>query len=848
MADDDPTQASEGQAAGAAPGPLTRLGRYAIEGVLGAGATATVYLARDPTLDRAIALKVIRGDERAATRLVREGQALARVSHPNVIHVYEVGREPELVYVAMERIDGDTLHRWLETPRSRREILDVFAAAARGLSAAHAAGLVHRDFKPENVMVGRDGRVRVLDFGLARPADEGPEDAPAAPAHGLLAIGLTATGALTGTPAYMSPEQWRGEHADARSDQFSFCVALYRALAGRHPFGLLPDSSGGESRAILQERVEAGAIEPMPRGVPRRIERALRRGLAVRPADRHRSMDDVVAALTHRPRAWIAAAATGAAAIAAVVAIVALGGGSGAPRVTVYDAPSRITYRGDVGRAAASPDGTQVAMLTADALVVQPVAKDAEPRVLVRGRFAYDGLSWSPDGRALAMIERDGGAEHLVVVDVATGDARPVALAPKLFALLDGGRLVTTRDVDHALAYYDLAAPDAPVSTCPLPGTFSLIRALAVADGAIYVQVEQGDRASAILRVDPPCARVAPATAPLPILSFVVRGDRVFARLMDQHDLVEVATGAQHVVQSSEWTPLAIRADDAIVHLDSTTRWQLLDVTSGAPVERAGGPGELRLAFAPGVDLVAQIDGVYRDGVLRVGPEAALGQGAQVARRVVRAAWSPDGAHLAVLAQTDDGYAISLWDPRTRTMSEPRAVPLRYDAEMVWLDDHRVGVLDAPDWRDVRWIDPTTGDTGTLVAAPAPLRSIARAHAGDRLAVVTLADASNDVWLWRPDAPATLLAHVPDAAPLSARHPRIRWSADDTQLLVYHAGTGDAWSVDATTGAVAATPAVAAHQGGGFTSVTELFPLAGRTLAETLTQSADVYVSVPARR
>ncbi|HEY6177479.1 MAG TPA: serine/threonine-protein kinase, partial [Kofleriaceae bacterium] len=225
--------------------PRTQIGRYAIEGMLGAGGMAMVYLARDPVLDRAVALKVLRvdGDEPGASRLVREGQALARMSHPNVISVYEVGRESDgLIYIAMERIVGVTLAQWLETPRTTGEILEVFAAAGRGLSAAHAAGLVHRDFKLDNVMVGDDGRVCVLDFGLARVSPPRAAydacDRDGDPGRSGLrdALAMTDPGSVVGTPAYMSPEQWRGRRAGAESDQFSFCVALWCALTGEHPF------------------------------------------------------------------------------------------------------------------------------------------------------------------------------------------------------------------------------------------------------------------------------------------------------------------------------------------------------------------------------------------------------------------------------------------------------------------------------------------------------------------------------------------------------------------------------------------------------------------------------------
>ncbi len=219
----------------------TRIGRYAVEGVIGRGGMGVVYLGRDPALDRAVAIKLL-GDEFPASRLIREGQALAQISHPNVIHVYEVGREgPGLVYIAMEHVDGVTLATWLETPRTRAEILRVFVEAARGLAAAHAAGIVHRDFKPENVMIDRSGRARVLDFGLATTDDEAVAPAPQG-----------AEIPVVGTPSYMSPEQWRGEHPGATSDQFSFCVALAHALTGVPPFG-------GGSRAELRAAVLAGA-------------------------------------------------------------------------------------------------------------------------------------------------------------------------------------------------------------------------------------------------------------------------------------------------------------------------------------------------------------------------------------------------------------------------------------------------------------------------------------------------------------------------------------------------------------------------------------------------------------
>jgi serine/threonine protein kinase len=237
---------------GAPPAPATsalgrgdRLGRYVIIDLLGSGGMGVVYTAYDPDLDRRVALKLLRPDrgpswgETGRLRLLREAQAIARLSHPNVIAVYDAGSFGDQVFVAMEFIEGGTLRQWLEERPPWREVLDRFLLAGRGLAAAHAAGLVHRDFKPDNVLLSRDGRVRVMDFGLARPIGEPSRmeewRAPAG-SGGNLASPLTQWGEALGTPGYMAPEQLRGEASDARSDQFSFCVSLYEALYGERPF------------------------------------------------------------------------------------------------------------------------------------------------------------------------------------------------------------------------------------------------------------------------------------------------------------------------------------------------------------------------------------------------------------------------------------------------------------------------------------------------------------------------------------------------------------------------------------------------------------------------------------
>src|SRR3954470_18376849 len=235
--------------------PLPRgsaVGRYVVLERIGSGGMGVVYAAYDPELDRKVALKLFRPDRagaagEAALRLPREGQVRARLSGPHVVAVYDAGTFGDQVFVAMELMEGRTLRQWLgEGKRGWREIVDVFVAAGRGLAAAHAAGLVHRDFKPDNVLLGTDGRVKVADFGLAAALGAGEEDLPAATranmARAQLELSrspmspLTRTGAVLGTPMFMAPEQHLGERADDRSDQFSFSVALYRALYGDWPF------------------------------------------------------------------------------------------------------------------------------------------------------------------------------------------------------------------------------------------------------------------------------------------------------------------------------------------------------------------------------------------------------------------------------------------------------------------------------------------------------------------------------------------------------------------------------------------------------------------------------------
>ncbi len=439
-------------ARGSDPAPkASRYGRYEIEGPIGAGAMGVVYAARDPQLQRRVALKLLRpgsalGASAAELRALalREARAMAALSHPNVLTVHEAGEEGEHLFVAMELVEGGTLKEWLRArPRALTEVVDVFVQAGRGLAAAHAAGMVHRDFKPDNVLIGKDGRVRVTDFGFAVRASSGA--------------------AASGSPGYMAPEQMRGEAPDARADIFSFCVALYEALVGELPFA-------GQTLDELQHSIEVGPRwgERASR-LPARLREALGRGLRSDRALRFPSMQALLDELTdsHRAHArrrvrrlWVAVAA-GLLLLAGGISIVSR---LQPPRLrrmrqlsrTPYEKPSgiftdgrRLYFSQSVGGVispvslAVSGEGEPVPIATtlADSIVagVSPDGlllllaqvlrgDDSSPlwiqataggpaRRLGDARLcgaAVEGAAWSPDGGKLAYIFRD----ELRVIDV----------------------------------------------------------------------------------------------------------------------------------------------------------------------------------------------------------------------------------------------------------------------------------------------------------------------------------------------------------------------------------------------------------------------------------------------
>jgi tetratricopeptide (TPR) repeat protein len=359
------------------------VGRYVVLDRIGVGGMGVVYAAFDPELDRRVALKLLRKLTASAAvarlRLLREAQTLARLSHPNVVTVHDLGAFCDQIFVAMELVDGWTLRSWVsERAPTVAEVLRAFLAAGRGLAAAHAAGIVHRDFKPENVLVGRDGRIRVTDFGLARevaaPADAAapaPTTEPAAPA-----AALTATGSVLGTPRYMAPEQRAGAPADARSDQYSYCVALWEALYGT----LLTDDPAATGDPI-----------PTAKGppAPAHVRRVLVRGLDEDPAARWPGMDALLAALARDPRRLRRRALATAGGAALLTAAVLLPRHFEAQR-------SRLCRAGDAQFAA----------------VWNPDAQSRARRAILASGRTYAGDAWTAFGAALEQYRGAWTAMH----------------------------------------------------------------------------------------------------------------------------------------------------------------------------------------------------------------------------------------------------------------------------------------------------------------------------------------------------------------------------------------------------------------------------------------------------
>jgi len=437
------------------------VGRYTFLRELGRGGMGTVYSAYDEQLDRKVAIKLLRqlqSGSLGAPRLLGEAQALALLSHPNVVQVYDVGLLGEQVFLAMEYVQGVTLREWQQAaPRSWRETLAIYRQAGEGLAAAHTAGLIHRDVKPDNLMIGHDGRVRVMDFGLAqRRSRPVSEDLSSTSGQMSVVDERTQTGRLTGTPVYMPPEQLRGESIAADADTFAFCVSLWEALHGIRPFA-------GATLAALRESVAYGRIvePPADRATPRWLRDVLIRGLAADPARRWPSMPALLAALdrglarAQRRRSLLRFGGL----VAVVVAVVC--GGLWWQRA---DLRARIADCEALGAEvdAVWNDATRAhlrdAMLTSGLPFAAATADRLLPRLDV----------WSADWRRVRVLTcTNDQVEHLWSADLrARADD---CLEERLLGFTALGSELATGDPDMVRGAIDAAAGLIDASTCAAP-------------------------------------------------------------------------------------------------------------------------------------------------------------------------------------------------------------------------------------------------------------------------------------------------------------------------------------------------------------------------------------------
>jgi eukaryotic-like serine/threonine-protein kinase len=534
---------------------VVRIGRYEVESRAGAGGGGEVFVAHDPELSRRVAIKLMRGDGGDRDRLLAEGQALARLSHPNIVPVYDAGTLGDQVYVVMELVEGDTLRGYCEAQRrSVREIVRAYRQAAEGLAAAHRAGFIHRDFKPDNALVGRDGRVRVVDFGLARSSigaltgAEADADADAAsPVH--------VTRAGLGTPRYMAPEQAAHAVLTPAADQYAFCASLREGVLARAP------------------------------GVPRWLDAILRRGMATDPAARYPSMAAVHAALGRDP-AW-RWRRRGAAAGVLVTAVAAFGVG----RTDRETGPACDTAAAELaatwGPLAAAQTATHLATLTT------PYARQAAPRVVTT--LDDYAARWRAGFRAACVAHRDG-AQSAALYD------RRAACLSRARAALDTGVAVVREVTAAQLAAAISALAELPdLARCadvtalisqvapPPPTTASAVAAATNQLASLEVEVRAA-RPGVRPRIDRVIARARLLSYP-PLVARALRLAGVAA--------LEVDARSDAVPLLDEATNLALTAGDMPLAVEAFARWMF----ASAAIERdkAGRAADRIAAIALGL-------------------------------------------------------------------------------------------------------------------------------------------------------------------------------------------------------------------------------------------------------
>ena len=828
-----------------APAESTRVGRFAVLRRIGAGGMGVVYAAYDEQLGRKVAIKLVRpgrDDPDASARSRREAQALARLSHPNVVHVYEVGEYQGQVYLAMEFVQGETLRAWqTRTPRPWQDTVAMYLQAGRGLAAAHARGLVHRDFKPDNVLVGdEDQRPRVLDFGLARvplnrsdmslrTATDPDPDAPPphhdlslqtsdrpgsqpdadevlpragsrSPAPGsdpLLGQGptlaspdparLTTPGAVLGTPAYMAPEQLAGGEADLRSDVFSFCAALHEALHGVRPFT-------GEQPEVLRAAIERGvpARGLRPAEVPTWLQRVVERGLLADPAARWPAMDPLLLALSRDPTRWRRRAA---------LAVLGLA-------ILTLGVLGLLELRARQQAADLAAQRTRTAAAEAEAARAR-ADTDAEQRRGEARRLAAQAdlqAGRDPVLRLLLAIEAvavhtRSGDPPLLAAEQALLDAldgarsrpflRPGAAVINAVAESPDGRWLATGERDGAVTLWATADPRRPIPLRPADG--QPIHSLAFSPDPARLAALVGPGAlvwtlPGATTTPVPADRTIATHTPVPADRTIVTTTPVSKDISPvPEDIIEAPVRWDSPVldlRDLEWSPdgraLLARAGDLAVVLRPDVAPQLLRGHTG-PVRRAvWSPDGTQL-------LTASADGSARLWPVRGGSPRILRlpAGDPARRGLWTAEFSPDGREVA-LASADHSAAI---------------VPLR-GGPPLRLRGHTGEVYAASFSADgSQLITVSTDETARVwerdgSSAVTPLPGHAELLGGVRIGpdrnLLLGTPAGGPVWVWQLDQPGPpLVLHGHRGSVVNAR-----FSADGRRVLSASAdGSARRWQL-----------------------------------------------------
>ncbi len=830
-----PAPADGAQRAGArsSQGPLERgmkAGRYEILARIGDGGMGVVYRARDPELDRDVALKLLHPhlDEAAAdaqARLVREAQALARLSHPAVVGIHDVGTIDGRVFLAMELVEGVTLRQWLASAeRSCRDVVRVFMQAGEGLAAAHAAGLVHRDFKPENVLVNQNGRARILDFGLARTAAEDwPTTGLSSPHAGQPALGpLTQAGSIMGTPDYMAPEQFLGRPTDARTDQFSFCVSLYEALLGQRPFA-------GDDVFALAGEVTRGNVRPLVnRRVPARLLGVLLRGLSVSRAARYPSMDALLAQLagaaaSGRRRRLAAAIAAASVSIAALVSWQAwLRPRDRGPPPWTLARHQQVTFAGDVASHSLSPDGKSVAFFSSCGRLQLAQIDSGDTRVLwdPNPGFALvrTAPSWSPDGSRLiaAWRARAAGATISVIVPSRGGPARPLPEHLRLPAWSPDGRQVAhARPGTECVVAVRSLESDALTSIPIRAGCGEIADVSWSAAGQrLLVVTDEGQHGSTIWSVDPAGGaqdRLLEEPGSILLARWNAQASAVYyLRDEDWHPQLFVLAldgrsapqrvAALHGVDLDVSLSLS-RDDQRIAYARTSMRSSLIAATrrdDGTVETRrlTSGTRLLRgLSLSPDGQSVAfattngQVSEVFTLAISGGTPErrTSLGGG------VKATAWSPDGKRVALTAEHNGAHRVwtlDLTTGATREYEGTLASPgcrLTSCGNLSWAPWPDI-LYKAGSGRNYRLLDPESGAERPLLPDDSRgwIHNARRSPDGQWVAALfSGTDTRRGLWLIsREDLSERRLSDA-------VRRP-VAWSADGQSLYAWNGSVADA--------------------------------------------------------